>query len=146
MRFHCNHCFTKDVDGVDVYNKFYQTNRKDAFIRHLQSPKHLKCIEVVKQLSDEQKTKCACCGKIMSNDSYQVHYRRNKILIDWFSNDDSKTGARFGKHHYYDKVFRNHYTSGEITCDEYKFGAKRFESLEKYLDFIVKRKKYQLDG
>jgi len=144
MKYHCNHCFTKDVEGGIVYNKYFQTNRKDAYINHLQSPKHKKCVEKVKAMDQEQKTICECCGKIMTNDSYKYHYERNRILIDWFNGDKNKTNAKYGLHQYYKPVLDKHF--GEIVCDEYKFGAKCFEKIEEYLDFIVERKKYKLDS
>ena len=148
MKFHCNHCFTKSIDNEgSIYHKYFQTNRADNYITHIESKKHLKCVETIKMLPKEKTTTCACCGKTMSTDAYYEHYKRNNILIDWYNLDNSeKTGSRFGKHHYYDKVFRNHYTSGEITCDSFIFSARRFEYLQEYLDFIVERKKYILDS
>lgn len=149
MKYHCNQCFTRDVAEGVIYNRFFETNRKDAYIKHLQSPKHLKCIEKVKALPQEEKVTCGCCSKIMTKEAYDAHYNRNALLIDWFNSDTNtcKTGASYGKKDYYSPVFEKHYTRwGEITCDTYKYGAKQFPNIQDYLDFIVRKKGYNLDA
>lgn len=143
MKYHCNLCYTMDIeDGDSLYKKFFKTNVKTDFIRHLKSPKHSKQVEAIKCIPVEEKVRCEGCSKWMTKDAYKEHFKRNERFIYWMEFDESrKTNIKFHPSHRVFSIFRD----WPCMCDDYVYKNKRFKSLDNFLLHIEKKEKYDLD-
>ncbi len=143
MKYHCNYCYTTDIqEGDMMYKKFFKTNVKTDFIRHLKSPKHSKQLEAIKCIPVENKVKCSGCDKWMELDAYREHRKRNEKYLVYITSDPSKkTMVKYHKAFAYFPVFED----WPCSCDDYTYKNKRFPSCDDFLRYIEKREKYNLD-
>jgi hypothetical protein len=149
MKFTCSHCFTIDIVKGVTTKKYFTTNKKHNYLHHLTSKKHLKAMEKLSTLADVEKTKCPVCDVVMSNDDYENHRERNKIMIGWMTEDlECKTMNVRQEHHYWSPLIRKIYEADDeefLTCDEYNYDGTRFPDFVSCARHIQKKRKIRLD-
>jgi len=109
--YFCDICSKETVNakgelGVDFYNCY----QKQAFIKHIQTPKHIKMCQKVKE--DPASIECKYCKQKFSQVGYAIHCHRNKSLWDYKK--------------------RQHSEALKMECNDIIVGKQRFATFDDY--------------
>ena len=87
--FFCDSCFVEkvgsrkeDPDSLEthIYRKPFMCMKKDAWLKHIKTPKHIKNVVIYNNTKDEYVSECKHCKIRMDSRSYYIHKERNQLL------------------------------------------------------------------
>lgn len=112
----CDYCYTNTIDNEGVEGvEYYGCYSKQAYIKHINTPKHIKS----KSLSGEGgEVVCDKCSKTFTAEGYAIHKKRNKPLWECYKTREIT----------------------QMTCNNFSVGKKRYESVEAYKTSLNKPK------
>lgn len=128
--YYCDSCYTekngvrKDLDPDSVNTAYYRQPfrcvKKEQWIRHLQTNKHIRNVATSNNIKDELINECKHCLVRLDDRSYKIHTQRNYML--WAS-----------------KCFD--YTE-ECSCNNFILEGKRFNTFEALRDYKKTKDSY----
>jgi len=109
--FFCDVCSKETINGKgELAVEFFSCNTKQKWQKHIQTPKHVKRCEKVKE--DPASIECKYCKQKFSQVGYAIHCHRNKSLWDM-----KKIGHSLAK---------------EMTCNNVVVNKHRFATFDDY--------------
>ena len=114
--YFCDVCSKETVNakgelGVDFYNCY----QKQAFIKHVQTPKHIRLCKKVED--DPMSIECKYCKQKFSQVGYAIHCTRNQSLWDYKK--------------------RGHCEALKMECNDIIVGKQRWATFNDYKQYIL---------
>lgn len=88
--FYCDSCFTTkngtrkelDPDSVEtcIYRQPFRCVKKEQWVKHLKTEKHIRNITNSNNIKDELVNECKHCGVRLDDRSYKIHTQRNYMF------------------------------------------------------------------
>lgn len=109
--FFCDVCSKETINGKgELAVEFFSCNTKQKWQKHIQTPKHVKRCEKVKE--DPASIECKYCKQKFSQVGYAIHCTRNKSLWDYKK--------------------RQHSEAIPLTCNNVVINKHRFATFDDY--------------
>ena len=123
-RYWCDVCYKKGIsdDGMTETKSYYGCYHPRDWGTHSSSSKHQKLLKAVNE--DPNSIKCKHCNQRFSEEGYKIHSGRNKPLWDF-----QKIGSCM-----------------MMTCNNFKEGGKRYETIDEYVESKLPKQKQKRTG
>jgi hypothetical protein len=136
--YYCDYCFTKKIENYEVLKSFFKCRNMAQYEEHITKPKCINARKRVEEMEESKKFNCEICLRDFTEDGYKNHLKNNKYLIKILDEDEYPKFCKDFKEYIEADINR-----GNLKCNqyilEYKGKVKRCDSLEDYVENLIKK-------
>ena len=130
--YFCDSCYTeksgvsKDLDPESVKTNFYRKPfscvKKEHWLKHIKTDKHIKNIAFHNNLRDDIINECIYCDVRLDDRSYAIHKKRNELM--WIGKNAGMDWAK------------------DCSCNNFIYNGKRFNNVKMLREYYDIKHKY----